>query len=498
MRVATKLATGYGLLILLLTGLVLYHLAAVRAMRSTNVALGAVILRLSATATDQLARLDQLEENGSKYWITRDAGYRARFDVMRAEFDGALRELAALDLSAEERSLLDALSAEWPRLFPPGATLDDLVAARSGRAPEGAAFDVWLAGAVRELRDGTRAIFRASEREMERQVAASVAAARRVETLSLAALAAALAVSVVVFVLVVRSISGPLAQLRRGTHAVAGGDLEHHLERPSTDEFSELADDFNVMTGRLRELERAKRDFISQVSHDLKTPLASMQDANALLLEEIPGPLNERQKRLLEHTGGSARRLAAMLGKLLDVSRMEAGGADYRFERCDLRGVVREAAQEFESAAERRGIALQVDAPEPALTVQCDPERVRQVVANLIENAVRFSPEGGTIRAELRAYRSTDSGVDADGAGFALVGVSDQGQGVPDEEKTRIFDRFHQGAQQGPRAGGGVGLGLAICKEIVRAHGGRIWVSDAPGGGSQFSFLLPLAVAERA
>lgn len=505
MRVATKLAAGYGLLIVLLAGLVLYHVAAIHTMAATSETLASLILRLSRTSSDQLARLDELDENGSKYLVTRDTGYVARFEGARAGFTASLYEIEALDLSPEERVRVDSLSALWPRLFPPGATLDALIAARAAEAPGAAEpFAGWLEDAVRQLRARTRAIYVASEREMEAEVTASLGRARRVETLSTITVVAALSLSVIVFGLVFRSITGPLAALRRGTHAVAGGDFEYRLTGARADEFAELAADFNVMTQKLRELDHAKRDFLSHLSHDLKTPLAAIHDANLLLLDEIPGALNSRQRRLLQHNVTSGERLAGMLGKLLDVARLEAGAVEYRFQRCDLQNVVRAAVNEFESVAERRGIALEADLEERALPVDCDGERVLQVVENLLENAFRYSAEGGVVRVEARGFSSTDAepsatagAGDSSRTGFALVGVEDAGPGVPDEEKSRIFERFHQSANGRGRAGGGVGLGLAICREIVRAHGGRIWVSDNPSGGSRFSFLLPLAGAQR-
>src|SRR5688500_6960117 len=208
MRVATKLGIGYGLLVLLLAGVLLYHLAAVRGIQGTNQTLASLVLRLSATATDQLGRLDELNENGSKYWISEDSGYVARFDEARTGFETDLAELGALDLSEDERILLDSLSALWPRLFPPGADLDGLIAAHTAAPAEQAGFDLWLDDATRQLRDRTGAIYRASAGEMEDEVLASLAAARRVERSSLVALAAALSLSVLVFVLVLRSIAG--------------------------------------------------------------------------------------------------------------------------------------------------------------------------------------------------------------------------------------------------------------------------------------------------
>jgi two-component system sensor histidine kinase GlrK len=446
------------------------------------------VLRLSRNASDQVARLEELNENGSKYWLTRDQGYAALFEAARSGFGATLNELSALELSPEERTGLDSLRALWPRHFPPGVDLDSLITAR--RRAGGPAFDVWLEEATRELRERARPINEASDRAMRAEIAASIAAARRVQTLSVVSLVTAFLVSVLVFVLVFRSITGPLAQLQRGARAVAGGDFEYRLDRRRSDEFSELADDFNVMTQRLRDLDHAKRDFLSQLSHDLKTPLVAIQDANLLLLDEIPGAVNERQRRLIEHNLASARRLGSMLGKLLDVSRLEAGAVEYQFEACDLHDVIRQAVSEFQSAAERRGIELEADLPERSLNVECDPERVLQVIENLLENAVRYSPEGGVIRIEARTLSGSVPGVAAANGGFALVGVADAGPGVPDEEKNRIFERFHQ--RVNGRAGGGVGLGLAICREIVLAHGGRIWVSDVPTGGSQFSFMLPV------
>src|SRR5688572_26033918 len=170
MRVATKLGIGYSLLVLLLAGVVLYHLAAVRGIQGTNQTLASLVLRLSATATDQLARLDELSENGSKYWITGDSGYVSRFDEARAEFEADLAQLAALDLSEDERVLLDSLSALWPRLFPPDVDLGGLITAHAAAAGQPAGFDVWLDDATRQLRDRTAAIYRASEREMEEEV----------------------------------------------------------------------------------------------------------------------------------------------------------------------------------------------------------------------------------------------------------------------------------------------------------------------------------------
>jgi len=298
----------------------------------------------------------------------------------------------------------------------------------------------------------------------------------------------------------VRFITRSLGRLREGTRIVADGDFSHRLGAFREIEFAELARDFNVMTRRLGELERAKNDFLSQVSHDLKTPLAAMRETNHVLLDELPGEGNEKQRQLLRNANESGRRRAAMIDELLDLSRLEAGAVQYDLRVHDLRDLVEVVSREFAHRGRDREISLEVrGAEEEPLWVRCDGERTVEVLENLLENAFRFSPPGGTVRLHLEAVaRAPDDAPDSaageeEGAGrdgFVCVSVCDEGPGVPPEEREAIFERFRQAKTEGRSTGGGVGLGLSICREIVRAHGGRIWVTDAPDGGAAFRVLL--------
>src|SRR5262249_50233162 len=197
---------------------------------------------------------------------------------------------------------------------------------------------------------------------------------------------------IVVALLFVRSIDEPLRRLVEGTRAIAKGQFWHRLPARGNDEFAELAHDFNVMTERLGELDQMKKDFVSHVSHDLKAPLASIRQIMHLLLQEIPGPLSEQQKSLIQLSYKSAERLASMVGNLLDISRMEAGSMEYQITSHDIVPVVKGAMDELEVQAREKGTRFRLECSEASVFVECDRERIVQVIGNLYENALKFSP----------------------------------------------------------------------------------------------------------
>jgi signal transduction histidine kinase len=295
--------------------------------------------------------------------------------------------------------------------------------------------------------------------------------------------------------------------LTEGTRAVAEGEFSHKLPVAGSDELSQLASDFNLMTDRLTELDQMKKDFVSHTSHELKTPLASMHETIRLLLDEIPGPLTEQQRRLLELNLQSGLRLSTLIGNLLDLSRMEAGVIEYSMHRQDLRMLLRTAAAEFEIPMKEKLIQFEMRLPEEPVMADFDTDRMIQVVDNLLGNALKFSPPGSTVRLYLRrdnavpaaAYSSGFSRVTGEPqeGGFAIIAISDTGPGVPTNEKRGIFGKFYQVRRSANKlAGQGAGLGLAISRTIVEAHRGAIWVEDNPGGGSTFCVLLCAGTAK--
>ncbi len=498
MRVATKLATGYGVLIALLAGLLLYQtLVIFQASRRNQELLTSSKLTLSATK--QLQHLDEYNENVRKYLVTREPGYAAKATEALRAFSQTLADLRALPLSETERAELSRLVDLWAGY---GGTGGGAVGASSGTADDATSLES-PADAVPELRQQTRIVNEAGQAAMVAELEQSAAAARRTLLIALIALAAALISSAVIAARIVRSISESLRYLKTGTQAVSRGDFDYRLTSVDDDEFSELGTDFNGMIARLGELDQVKKDFLSHVSHELKTPLASIQEVNRLLLEELPGGLNDKQRHLVNLNLKSASRLSDMITKMLKQSQIEAGRIEYEFVWQDIRELVATVHAELAAGGLAAGRIDPALSPEP-LVVACDGHHIIQVVHNLVENALKYSPQGTTVRVEASYMERAPPFVPPHlrgrlrrpraGTGYAVVSVADQGPGIAIEEQEKIFSRFYQGRYGRTSEGGGVGLGLALSRRIVEAHGGILSVRDNAPTGTVFSFVLPDAV----
>jgi|SRR5579884_2390177 len=250
---------------------------------------------------------------------------------------------------------------------------------------------------------------------------------------------------------------------------------------------------------RIAEVGEMKKEFISHVSHELKAPLASMQETTQLMLERIPGPLTEKQERLLTLNLQSGKRLAVMIGNLLDISRLEARVVEYDMQLQDVVEIASSVVIEHNLRAQEKAVRLITDIPSEPLIVRCDPNRVVQIFSNLLDNAVRFSAKGGTVTFSIRTMKTAPER----GArkvrseqGYVLIAVGDTGPGIEGTHKQSVFETFHQVKRGKKMLGQSLGLGLAISRALVEAHHGAIWVEDNPGGGSVFFVLLPKAKYE--
>lgn len=512
MRVATKLTGAFGLFIVILAGLLVFHIRTIRHAVYINFELSDLASRVYTASTRQVIRIGALEENASKYRVTRDPGYLEKFSEARDAFERDLQHLETAALGEAERREQARLAALWAEVLETAAELQ-LALAAGNRTNTDLVLDT-LRHQLDQLRAGARALGDASQAAMVARMARSAEAARSAERISWSVLAAVLLLGVAGSGVTIRSISEALRRLQDGTREVAAGNFAYRLDAYRDDEFAQLARDFNIMTRRLGELDQLKKDFLSKVSHDLKTPLASMLETTRALLEEVPGPLSERQQRLLQLNHQSGERLAAMIAKILELSALEAGALGFEPRPHDLGSLARSAIQEVELAGGEGEACIEAALPELPVVVTCDEELISRVLVNLLENAVKFSPGGATVHLELTNLASRPEHLPAErweaiatgaatGAatsveiGAALVTVSDAGPGIPDAEKELVFERFFQ-AEGGKRIlRRGVGLGLTICREIVAAHHGALWVDDAPGGGSTFSLLLPCTETAR-
>jgi signal transduction histidine kinase len=497
MRVSTKLSASYGILVLLLIVMLVYELGTMRRAISTGYDLSRIFTRLELTSTQQLDGLNVMEEAASKFAVTRDPRYRESFEAMQLAFDSSLVRMESMPLGQRERAELNALRVLWAA-FPVRVAAFQLAVAARDRAAPGELSE--LIQQVAELRASSRRLATASRDAIRQGLEQSAEAARAAERVALAIAVAALLFSVLVGVWIVRSIADPLHRLQNATQQVADGNFDYRLTGLRDDEFAMLAAAFNRMTQRLAELERMKRDFLSKFSHDLKTPLASMQETSRVVLDGVSGELTAKQRRLLELNHQSGQRLSGMISKILDLSAMEAGAVRIEMLWHDLNELVRRSVELAASSVDESRVRIVTEYAEGSVLVECDAERILRVLDNLFENALKFSPAGGTIHVMVRIVEDRPEGVPSDkwreirqpdaGRTVALIAVDDEGPGVPAAEREKIFDRFYQSVGGRNVQNRGVGLGLAICREIVTAHGGAIWVQESTTGGSSFRLLL--------
>jgi|SRR5579885_3314555 len=507
MKLATKIAAGYGMLIALIVGVLTYQLSLFYQMRSINRHLSEIDFQAATGSLQLLRDLEQAEEFTNKFFVTGgDPDYASRMEEMRDALSQDMKELESVHVGGTEKAEVGKISVLWTELSSASFTQEQQY--HTMKVPEMEAALSEQLTLFSRLEVEAQALIRATRLSIESQVQESSRAAQRAHTISWIAAAAALALSLIVSIWIFRSISGPLKHLTEGTRAVAEGKFFYQLDSSGRDELAQLAADFNIMTRRLSELDKLKKDFVSHVSHELKTPIASMQETIRLLLDEIAGPVNPQQRRFLELNLQSASRLSALIRNLLDVSRMDAGVMHYELKKHDLVGLVETAIAEFEAPLRERAFRLETQMPEQPVMIHCDGDRMIQVVGNLIGNAIKFAPRGSTLRVFLTHASEPPRGAPASwlektapghkGDGFAVLRISDQGPGIPDAEKEKIFEKFHQVSQAKVSSGTGAGLGLAIARTIIEAHGGAIWVEDGPGGGSDFYVTLTAGMVAEA
>ncbi len=243
---------------------------------------------------------------------------------------------------------------------------------------------------------------------------------------------------------------------------------------------------------RLDEINKRKTHFLAVATHEIRTPLNIIMGYSRFLLQEKAGSMNAEQKRILGESVQSCERLLNIVNEMLDLSRIESGKLKLRKQQSDLFGLLRRVYRQMKMISDREQIDLSLRLPETRAILVHDPDRIEQVLVNLISNAIKFTPAGGFIT--LSAQEKVQNG-----RGFIEVSVRDTGVGLPGSVLEKLFEDDPQLLLEGPGASPrkGVGLGLAISKRIVEAHGGRIWAEGEEGRGATFRFALPLGSEER-
>ena len=276
---------------------------------------------------------------------------------------------------------------------------------------------------------------------------------------------------------IARQITGPLRRLAAATGDIARGKLDSRIESQGGDEIGQLSKAFNSMAEALERQEELRRSMMADIAHELRTPLSVLR-----------GNLEAMQDGLLEPTSQQVAVLhdqSVALSRLVDdlrtLSLASAGHLELHRRPTDVSELARSVVSEVDAIARQRQVTLSVQTPPGRPHVSLDSDRIGQVLRNLIDNALRYTPPGGRIDVEVTAR-----------AKKLIVSVADTGSGIAAQDLPHVFDRFYRADGSRARATGGSGLGLAIVRQLVEAHGGQVWAQSEQGKGSVFSFSLPL------
>lgn len=297
--------------------------------------------------------------------------------------------------------------------------------------------------------------------------------------LFLPAVLIAFVLSFILMYILSKRITNPLKQMTQAARKIASGDWQNRLTYKGNDEVAVLADSFNHMIVTLENLEKMRRDFVANISHELRTPMTSINGfIEGILDGTIP---EERQKEYLNIVKEEVKRLQRLVSDMLDIARMEAGDTKVNITVFDICETIRLSVIHLQQMIEDKNINFRASFEQESMQVKGDRDAIQRVVINLLHNAAKFTPENGDISVTVRKVR-----------GKAEIIVADTGEGISKEDLPYIFDRFHKADKSRSRDKTSVGLGLYIVKNTLKAHGEEIHVESEPGKGTVFSFTLPV------
>ncbi len=303
---------------------------------------------------------------------------------------------------------------------------------------------------------------------------------KEVDRTLISATVMALAVALILGVLISDWLTRPLGSLAEAAHRITQGNLSQRVNIRSNDELGDVGSAFNLMASTLEKDKELREKLLTDVAHELRTPLSVIKGNLEAILDGVYEPTDENLSMVYDEV----LLLERLINDLREVSLAEAGELRLDISRIDIEEIVLQSVGFFKPQAEEKRIEIKTDMAPRLPNIKGDQQRIRQVLHNLLSNAIRHTPEGGKIEVRVRTIASPNKEVS--------IAVADTGTGISPEDLPHVFERFYRGDPSRARESGGTGLGLVIAKELVEAHGGRIWIKSTPGRGTTVTFTLPV------
>ena len=462
---------GFTLVILPLVGALAYSAWNTERLASksrTAVFNASQAARASRSLVDRIAAIERVAQQIA---LLDDPALEIDYARVHRSFKQLAAEIAQLPIDEAQAHALNVTVEREQGLY-------DLLTASPRRRLESQA----VGNRVDALIDSARDVLAINNRVVDREVERLRVSAENVQRNIILLLIFSTAVALAIALALTRYIARPIAEIDGAIRQLGGADFSQPITVRGPEDLRYLGRRLDWLRRRLEEFETQKNRFLRHVSHELKTPLTALREGAELLNDQVAGPLAPPQRQVVGIMRDNSVKLQRLIEELLDYQRALHAAASLEVKSIALESLVEEAVKPHELAARAKSLRLAIEA-EPA-TVEADPEKLRSIVDNLVSNAVKFTPPGGTVTVSARAV-----------AGEAIIEVLDTGPGVPQEERESIFNLFFRGrrSESATASGGrvkGTGLGLAIARELVEAHGGRIAVLGGEAGG-HFRVTLP-------
>ncbi|MBI4683151.1 MAG: HAMP domain-containing histidine kinase [Nitrospirae bacterium] len=479
LTIFSRLVIGYFVIFILAMTVSIYSIAQLRQLEKVTQSILFIDNRLidyEKNLSDILLSMMRYEK---KFIIIRDHGLYDQFMLAKDDFHIQLKGIMTVADTDKARDFLmriEQLQRRYESLF-----TEEVSYIKSGQQYSVDTFkqekEYTVNGIMEALKELRSYIQWTTYEKVNRLSGADINASKVAIVTGVVSLIFGIIISVVITV----GITRPLSVIKKKTGEIARGEFGDDLELSSPPEIMMLEQSFNSMCAKLKEIDKMKSDFFSLMSHELRTPLTTIREGTNLFLEGLEdGKATEKQKRLLTIINEECNRLINMVNSLLDLSKMEAGMMTYNFSQEDIYPLISKITGEMEPLVETKKISLETEIEKELPKIKMDIERMLQVLRNLIGNAVKFTPDNGTVRIYAGSV-----------AHGLKVSIADTGTGISKEKIEMVFEKYHQDILAGSNKLKGSGLGLSIVKQIINAHGGKVWVENTSDRGSTFSFVLP-------